>query len=101
VFTSFSKKTTWKFFLMLRIHLTSHQAIFGCFQHRRTLCGRTFSSCSAIGTAIFQWSQQTPKEAFAAAMQSWRQRREECVRLHGDYVEKLLHFQLPRMSNFF
>ena len=35
-----------------------------------------------------QWSQRTPKEAFAAAMQSWRQRCEKCVRLQGDYVEK-------------
>jgi len=35
-----------------------------------------------------QWSQQTPKEAFAAAMQSWRQRCEKCVRLQGDYIEK-------------
>jgi len=35
-----------------------------------------------------QWSQQTPKEAFAAAMQSWRQRCEKCVRLQDDYVEK-------------
>jgi len=35
-----------------------------------------------------QWSQQTPKEAFAAATQLWRQRCENCVRLQGDYVEK-------------
>jgi hypothetical protein len=33
-------------------------------------------------------------------MQSWRQRCEKCVRLQGDYVEKWLHFQLPRMSIF-
>jgi len=34
VFTSFSTTTTTlKLFLMLRTHLTSHQAIFGCFQH--------------------------------------------------------------------
>ena len=66
-----------------------------------TLRGRTFSSLSALATAIFQWSQQTPKEAFAAAMQWWRERCEKCVRLQGDYVEKFLHFQLPRMSNFF
>jgi histone-lysine N-methyltransferase SETMAR len=53
-----------------------------------TLRGRTFSSRSALATVIFQWSQHTPKEAFAAAMQSWRQRCEKCVRLQGDYVEK-------------
>ena len=33
-----------------------------------------------------------PKEAFAAAMQSWRERCEKCVCLQSDYVEKLLHF---------
>jgi len=65
-----------------------------------TLLGRTFSSRSALAIAIFQWSQRTPKESFAATMQSWCQRCEKCVRLHGDYVEKLLHFQLPRMSIF-
>src|SRR5215470_10779955 len=37
VFTSFSKTTTLKLFLMLRTHLTSHLAIFGCFQQCRTL----------------------------------------------------------------
>ena len=49
-----------------------------------TLRGRTFSSSSALATAIFQWSERTPKEAFAAAMQSWRERCEKCVRLQGD-----------------
>jgi len=53
-----------------------------------TLRGRTFSSHSALATAIFQWSQRTPKEAFATAMQSWHQCCEKCVRLQGDYVEK-------------
>ena len=31
---------------------------------------------------------KSPKEAFAAAMQSWRERCEKCVCLQGDYVEK-------------
>ena len=30
----------------------------------------------------------SPKEAFAAAMQSWRERCAKCVCLLGDYVEK-------------
>ena len=30
----------------------------------------------------------SPKEAFAAAMQSWRERCEKCVCLQGDYAEK-------------
>lgn len=53
-----------------------------------TLRGRTFTSHAAIASAIFQWSKHTPKEAFAAAMESWRRRCEKCVRLQGDYVEK-------------
>ena len=32
--------------------------------------------------------RRSPKEAFAAAMQSWRERCEKCVCLQGDYVEK-------------
>ena len=39
----------------------------------------------------FTWCVQvlrSPKEAFAAAMQSWRERCEKCVCLLGDYVEK-------------
>ena len=44
---------------------------------------------------------RSPKEAFAAAMQSWRERCEICVCLQGDYVEKWLHFQLPVVSSFF
>ena len=31
---------------------------------------------------------RSPKEAFAVAMQSWRERCEKCVCLQGDYVEK-------------
>ena len=44
---------------------------------------------------------RSPKEAFAVAMQSWRERCEKRVCLQGDYVEKLLHFQLPVVSTFF
>ena len=43
---------------------------------------------------------RSPKEAFAAAMQSWRERCEKCVCLQGDYIEKWLHFQLPVVSRF-
>ena len=40
---------------------------------------------------IYTWCVQvlrSPKEAFTAAMQSWRERCEKCVCLQGDYVEK-------------
>ena len=42
-------------------------------------------------TDIYTWCVQvlrSPKEVFAAAMQSWRERCEKCVCLQGDYVEK-------------
>ena len=32
--------------------------------------------------------RRSPKEAFAVAMQSWRERCEKCVCLQGDYVQK-------------
>jgi hypothetical protein len=87
---------------MLHTHLTSHPSDFWLFPTTKdTLRGRTFSSRSALATAIFQLSPHTPKEAFAAAMQSWHQRCEKCVRLQGDYFEKWLHLQFPRVSNFF
>ena len=44
---------------------------------------------------------RSPKEAFAAAMQSWLERCKKCVRLQGDYVVKLVHFQLSVVSSFF
>ena len=43
------------------------------------------------GNTINTWCVQvlrSPKEAFAAALQSWRERCEKCVCLQGDYVEK-------------
>ena len=48
-------------------------------------------SLRQITTSTNTWCVQvlrSPKEAFAAAMQSWRERREKCVDLQGDYGEK-------------
>ena len=78
-FTSFPTTTNFKLFLMLRTHLTTHQSIFGCFQHCKEFFLVSNSSRSALATTIFQWSQRTPKEAFSAAMHSWRHRCEKCV----------------------
>ena len=44
-----------------------------------------------IHNCALTWCVQvlrSPKEEFAAAMQSWRERCEKCVRLQGDYLEK-------------
>ena len=46
---------------------------------------------NVIMTMEHTWCVQvlrSPKEAFAAAMQSWRERCEKCACLQGDYVEK-------------
>ena len=50
-----------------------------------------FKSVKANVYNKYTWCVQvlrSPKEAFAAAMQSWRERCEKCVCLQGDYVEK-------------
>ena len=46
---------------------------------------------SELGVYRSTWCVQvlrSPKEAFAAAMQLWRERCEKCLCLQGDYVEK-------------
>ena len=46
-------------------------------------------SCDLYPSTNVTWCVQflrSPKEAFAAAMQSWRERCEKCVCLQGDYV---------------
>ena len=102
VYASFSTTTTSKFFPHAPYSPDLAPSDFWLFPTLKdTVRGRIFSSRSALATAIFQWSQRTPKEAFAVAMQSLRQHCEKCVRLQGDYVEIWLHFQLPRVSNFF
>ena len=48
-------------------------------------------NCNTATKYQHTWCVQvlrSPKEAFAAAMQSWRERCEKCVCLQGDYVEK-------------
>ena len=50
-----------------------------------------FGKSAKVKKYIYTWCVQvlrSPKEAFAAAMQSWRERCEKCVCLQGDYVEK-------------
>ena len=56
-----------------------------CSQHHVT------GSSPDTGLVHSTWCVQvlrSPKEAFAAAMQSWRERCEKCVCLQGDYIEK-------------
>ena len=65
--------------------------------------GHLTLSFELLAASVNTWCVQvlrSPKEAFTVAMQSWRERCEECVCLQGDYAEKLLHFQLPVVSSF-
>ena len=57
--------------------------------------------CEFVGCMWCVQVLRSPKEAFAAAMQSRRERCEKCVCLQGDYVGKSLHFQLHVLSSFF
>ena len=80
------------------------------------ISGQHIDQCGRDSDQVMGWTQRSledqkytwfvqvlrsPKEAFAAAMQSWGERCEKCVCLQGHYVEKLLHFQLPVVSSFF
>ena len=58
---------------------------------------KSFRSCNSDLPVV----TTNPKEAFAVAMQSWRQRCEKLVSLQIDYVEKWQNFQFQRMNNFF
>ena len=64
-------------------------------------CKSNFATSAPCNCAWCVQVLRSPKETFAAAMQSWRERCEKCVCLQGDYVEKWLHFQLPVVSSFF
>ena len=58
-------------------------------EHR--ICGNSVELPNVKREGAHTWCVQvlrSPKEAFAAAMQSWRERCEKCVCLQGDYVEK-------------
>jgi histone-lysine N-methyltransferase SETMAR len=50
--------------------------------------GRRIDSRSALGSALYQWSQQQPEEWFAQVFQKWVKRWDSCIAFHGDYVEK-------------
>ena len=59
-------------------------------------CEQMYIFCALrVDYPLNTWCVQvlrSPKEAFAAAMQSWRERCEKCVCLQGDYVEKMTAF---------
>ena len=76
------------------------------------ICSTSYCFCDThvmwvhgiLSMYVCTWCVQVlrpPKEEFAAAMQLWPEHCEKCVCLQGDYVEKLLHFQLPVVSSFF
>ena len=72
--------------------------------HRASSYNMYMNQQDAQNSCDYTWCVQvlrSPKEAFAAAMQSWRERCEKYVCLQGDYVEKQLHFQLPVVSSIF
>ena len=67
-----------------------------CFLYRKLISGEIKITCDFDKESL-EWNikntwcvqvLRSPKEAFAAAMQSWRERCEKCVCLQGDYVEK-------------
>ena len=74
--------------LTIHIHLTLELRMCGAVP---LLCHTNDWLDAEFSTRANTWCVQvlrSPKEAFAAAMPSWRERCEKCVCLQGDYVEK-------------
>ena len=73
----------------IKTHILNSLKLF-CFSENRSVYN-VVKYCTAGQVTHNTWCVQvvrSPKEAFAAAMQSWRERCEKCVCLQGDYVEK-------------
>ena len=79
--------------------LSQNRVMSNSLLHRaeESKCAPPHPGMQAVGDFIkkkkklLTWCVQvlrSPKEAFAAAMQSWRERCEKCVCLQGDYIEK-------------
>ena len=72
----------------IKTHILNSLKLF-CFSENLSVYN-VVKYCTAGQVTHNKWCVQvlrSPKEAFAAAMQSWRERCEKCVCLQGDYVE--------------
>jgi len=52
------------------------------------LSGERFPDDDAVERAVRAWFRQQPKEFYATAFHGLVKRRDKCLNLYGDYVEK-------------
>ena len=53
------------------------------------LSGNKYTSRSSLGSAIYQFLQQIPKEDYLSAFRDWLKRLQKCVSVKGEYFEGL------------
>ena len=51
--------------------------------------GNKYTSRSSLGSAIYQYVQQIPKEDYLSAFPDWVKRLQKCVSVKGEYFEGL------------
>ena len=56
---------------------------------KKMLSGNKYTSRSSLGSAIYQYLQQIPKEVYLSAFCNWVKRLQKCVSVKGEYFEGL------------
>ena len=56
---------------------------------RKVFSGNKYMSRSSLGSAIYQYLQQIPKEDYLTAFRDWVKRLQKCVSVKGEYFEGL------------
>ena len=54
---------------------------------KKTLSGNKYTSRSSLGSAVYQYLQQIPKEDYLSAFHKWVKRLQKCVSVQGEYFE--------------
>ena len=56
---------------------------------KKMLSGNKYTSRSSLGSAIYQYLQQIPKEDYLSAFHDWVKTLQKCVSVKGEYFEGL------------
>ena len=56
---------------------------------KKMLSGNKYTSRSSLGSAIYQYLQQIPKEDYLSAFRDWVKRLQKCDSVKGEYFEGL------------
>ena len=56
---------------------------------KKMLSGNKYTSRSSLGSAIYQYLQQIPKEDYLSSFRDWVKRLQKCLSVKGEYFEGL------------